>query len=108
MQIYRIVFHNNDKVYQLHAKHVDASELYGFIEVQDLLFDEHTSIVIDPAEERLKTEFKGVSCLHLPMHSVVRVDEMEQQGKNKILDKDGKNSNVTPFPMPGAGGPKRS
>ena len=107
MQIFRIAFHNNDKVYQLHAKHVEPAELYGFIEVCDLLFDEHTSIVIDPAEEKLKMEFKGVSRLYLPMHAIIRIDEMTQQGKNKILDKDGKASNITPFPLSGPG-PKSS
>ena len=100
MQIFRLAFHNNGKVYQLHAEQVAQAELYGFIEVSGLLFDEHTSVVIDPAEEKLKNEFSHVNRLLLPMHAIIRIDEVDKRGQNKILDMDG-NSNVTPFPMPG-------
>ncbi len=100
MRIFRVSFHNNGKVYLLHAQQITQGELYGFIEIRDLLFDEHTSVVIDPAEERLKAEFDGVQRLMLPMHSVVRIEEVEKRGQNKILDLDGPVSNVTPFPPP--------
>lgn len=101
MHIFRISFHHDDQIFQLHAKCVDCSELYGFIEVEDLIFDEHTGVVIDPSEERLKSEFKGVNRLFLPLHSVIRIDEMEHKGKNKILDKEGRKTNIMPFPLPG-------
>lgn len=104
MRIFRISFHNNGKVYQLHAQQVVQAELYGFIEVHDLLFGEHTSVVIDPAEERLKDEFSGVQRLLLPMHAVLRIEEVEKRGQNKILDIDGTLSNITPFPPPPSGG----
>ena len=57
MRIYRVSFHNNGKVYQLHAESVGQSDLWGFLEIADFLFDEHTSVVIDPSEEKLKNEF---------------------------------------------------
>jgi hypothetical protein len=103
MRIFRVSFHNNGKVYQLYAQRVQQGELYGFIEISDLLFDEHTSVVIDPAEERLKDEFAGVQRLLLPMHAVIRIEEVEKRGQNKILDIDGSISNITPFPMPPSG-----
>ena len=103
MRIFRISFHSNGKVYQMHAQQVVQAELYGFIEVRDLLFDEHTSLVIDPAEERLKAEFAGVQRLVLPMHAVMRIEEVEKRGQNKILEVDGTLSNVTPFPPPSDG-----
>ena len=101
MQIFRISFHNNGKVYQLHAEQVSQGELYGFVAVRGLLFDEHTSVVIDPSEERLKDEFSGVESIQVPMHAVIRVDKVEKRGQNKILELDGSSANVTPFPMPG-------
>jgi hypothetical protein len=100
MRIFRIAFHNSGKVYQLHAQQVAQGELYGFIEVRDLLFGEHTSVVIDPAEEKLKAEFAGVQRLILPLHTVIRIEEVEKRGQNKILEIDGSLSNITPFPMP--------
>ncbi len=104
MQILRVTFHNNGKIYQLHAQHVTQGELYGFIEVRDLMFDAHTSVVIDPAEEKLKAEFAGVEKLVLPIHTIVRIETVESRGQNKIFDVDGSVSNVTPFPLPPSGG----
>lgn len=101
MQIFRISFHNNGKVYQLHAERVTQGELYGFVKVEGLLFGEHTSVVIDPSEERLKDEFAGVSSLQVPMHAVIRVDKVEKHGQNKILELDGSSAKITPFPLPG-------
>jgi len=84
-------------VYQLHAEHVGEGELYGFVEISGLLFNEHTSVVIDPAEERLKDEFSGTSRILVPVHAVIRIDEVEKRGKNMIFDV-GETGNVTPFP----------
>lgn len=103
MRIFRISFINHGKVYQLHAETVRQADLYGFIEVSRLLFDEHTSVVIDPAEEKLKDEFNGVNRFMVPMHAVIRVDEVEKRGQNKILDIDTSGNNVTPFPVYGPG-----
>lgn len=97
MRIFRITFHNQGKIYQLHAEEVSQGELYGFIEIRGLLFNEHTSVVIDPAEERLKDEFAGTSRIMIPMHAVIRIDEVEKRGQNMIFDI-GDQSNVTPFP----------
>jgi hypothetical protein len=100
MRIFRVSFHNNGKVYQLHAQQIGQAELYGFVEVRELLFGEHTSVVIDPSEEKLRTEFAGVERLILPIHSVIRIEEVEKRGQNKILDLDGAVSNISPFPLP--------
>ena len=100
MQIFRTLFHNNGKLYQLHAQQVSQSDIYGFVEIRGLMFEQHTSMVIDPSEERLKSEFEGVEKILLPMHAIVRIDQVETQGENRILELDGNISNVTPFPFP--------
>lgn len=99
MRIFRITFLNQGQVYQLHAESVRQGELYGFIEIAGLLFNEHTTVVIDPAEERLKSEFAGVERVQVPMHAVIRIDEVDRRGQNKILDLDS-GAKVTPFPSP--------
>lgn len=96
MRIFRISFHNHGKVYQLYAEQVSQGDIYGFVEIAGLLFDEHTSVVIDPAEEKIKAEFSGTSRILLPMHAIIRIDEVEKRGQNKIFDDE--ISNVTPFP----------
>ena len=63
--------------------------------------------IIDPAEEKLKAEFAGVQRLLLPMHAVMRIEEVEKRGQNKILEMDGTLGNVTPFPLPPTDGRSR-
>lgn len=97
MRVFKVVFINQGKVYEVYAKTVQQGELYGFVVIEGLLFGESSSIVVDPSEEKLKDEFAGVSRSFIPMHAVIRIDEVERQGQGKIHDMDGK-TNVTPFP----------
>jgi hypothetical protein len=40
--------------------------------------------VVDPSEEHLKAEFTGVARTYLPMHAIIRIDEVEKEGHGKI------------------------
>lgn len=98
--IYKIIFHNQDKIYEVYAKNVNQGALFGFIEIEQLVFGEKTSLVVDPSEETLKTEFNNVSRTYIPMHSIIRIDEVNKQGGAKILQTLGNSSaNVAPFPI---------
>jgi hypothetical protein len=94
--IYRITFLNQGKVYEIYARSVAQGGLLGFIEIEQLIFGERSKLVIDSSEEQLKTEFEGVKRTYLPMHSVLRIDEVEKAGSGRILSTDGK---VTAFPV---------
>lgn len=99
--IFRIVFHNQGDVIELYAHEVDQSMMYAFVEVGDIIFGERSKLVVDPSEEQLKARFSGVKRTYLPLHSIIRIDEVEKEGKNKILSHtDAKTGNVTPFPIP--------
>lgn len=97
MRIFRIAFINQGKVYQLYAESISQAEVLGFLEIRNLIFGEASSLVIDPAEEKLKAEFSGVTRTLVPMHAVIRVDEVAKRGQCKIMELDD-NANVTPFP----------
>ncbi|MCH8551957.1 MAG: DUF1820 family protein [Natronospirillum sp.] len=98
--VYRVMFVHQDKMYELYCKSVSQSELYGFLEIEELIFGERSNVVVDPGEERLKTEFAGVQRSYIPIHSVVRVDEVDQEGINRVRDHKGSGSaSVTPFPQ---------
>ncbi len=84
-QIYKIVFMNQDQVFEIYAKHVFQGDLYGFVVVEDIIFGETSSIVVDPSEEKLKAEFGGVKRSFVPMHEVIRIDQVERRGTAKIL-----------------------
>jgi len=97
--MYRIIFVNQDKVYELYAKSIYQSDMYGFIEVEEIVFGERSQLIVDPGEERLKAEFAGVGRSYIPMHSIIRIDEVEKEGVGKISDAslEGKVAN---FPVP--------
>ena len=99
MRVFRICFVNQGKVYEVYAKRVQQGDLYGFVEIQDLLFEDSSKVLVDPSTERLKTEFKGVNRTMIPIHAVIRIDEVEKEGQGKIHEL-GDKSNVTPFPSP--------
>ena len=98
-RLYRVTFLNQGQVYEVYAKRVSQGELLGFVEVEGLVFGQKTRVVVDPTEERLQREFEGVKRCYLPMHSVVRVDEVEKQGPSRISEAP-KGSNISAFPVP--------
>jgi hypothetical protein len=95
--IFKIMFVNQGKVYEIYARKVSYGNLFGFVEVEDLIFGTRASVVLDPGEERIKAEFEGVKRTYLPMQSVLRIDEVAKNGVSKISALEG--SNVSPFPM---------
>jgi hypothetical protein len=97
--IFRIMFVNQGKVYEVYARRVSHGELFGFVEVEELVFGERSSVVLDPSEERVKGEFSGVKRTFLPMHSILRIDEVKKQGVSKITALEA-GANVAQFPVP--------
>ena len=51
-----------------------------------LLFEETSTVLVDPAVERLKSEFKGVELTLIPIHSVIRVDQVEKEGPARVQE----------------------
>lgn len=102
--IYRVIFYNQNQVYELFARAIYQSEMYGFLEVEEFVFGERSQLLVDPAEEKLKTEFDGVKRSYIPVHSIVRIDEVEKEGAAKMTEvKAG--DKVALFPQP-VGSPK--
>jgi len=98
--LFKVTFLNHGKVYELYARHVASSGLWGFTEVGELVFDVHDGVLVDPTEERLRDEFGNTRTLHLPMQSIVRIEEVEKKGQPAIRDAATGETVVTPFPLP--------
>jgi hypothetical protein len=94
--IYKIQFVNQGKVFEIYARKVSQGGMFGFVEVEELLFGERSSVVLDPGEERIKSEFAGVKRSFLPMHSILRIDEVKKSGVSKVVALEA--GNVMPFP----------
>lgn len=97
--IYKIIFFNQGQIYEIYARQIYQSDLYGFIEVEELVFGERSQMLVDPGEEKLKAEFEGVNRSYIPMHAVVRIDEVAKEGVGSITEAKG-GSNISPFPVP--------
>ena len=96
--IFKIIFLNQGKVYEIYANSVSHGGLFGFIEVEELKFGTRSTVVVDPSEEKIQSEFEGVKRTYLPMHAIIRIDEVDKQGVSKISKLEG--GNVAQFPMP--------
>ncbi len=102
--IYKVLFHNQGKVYEIYARNVSQGGMFGFVELDKLVFGQKSSVVLDPSEENLKSEFRNVNRTFIPLHAVIRIDEVSKQGVAKIVGQVGKGENVMPFPIYTHGG----
>jgi hypothetical protein len=98
-KLFKVTFLSRGKSIELHARHVATSALWGFTEIGDLLFDPPgTGLVVDPAEERLREEFKDTTLLHVPIQAIVRIEEVTRRGPLAIRDA-ASGDKIMPFPL---------
>jgi len=103
--IFKIAFYQKDNIFEIYAKQVTESDMYGFIVVEDILFGETSNVLVDPTEEKLRALFGDVKRTYIPIHAVVRIDEVEKQGNPRITKTSGVNQGkISQFP--GAQSPK--
>jgi hypothetical protein len=103
--IYKVIFQNRGEVYEIHARGVAHESMLGFLEVEGLLFGQRSQVVVDPSEDRLRHEFAGVERLFIPVHAVIRIDQVEKQGTSRITAQGKGEGMVTLFPGPFMGKP---
>ncbi len=98
-RLYRVTFQNQGQIYEIYARNVSHGAMMGFVEIEKLVFGEKTTLLVDPSEEKLKTEFANVVRTYIPLHAVVRIDEVAKSGPARIKPASGESSNVMPFPL---------
>jgi hypothetical protein len=94
----KIIFLNQSKVYEIYAKEIVQSNLMGFIEVSELEFSSKSSLLVDPSEEKLKSEFASVKRSYIPVYSIIRIDEVASKGSAKIVEMSEADKRVLNFP----------
>ena len=94
--VYKIIFMQLGEIYEVFAKQIYQSDMYGFIEVEDYIFNKDKQLVVDPASEKLEKEFSSVQRSYIPMNSIIRMDEVNESGEAKIKENKGQ---VSPFPL---------
>lgn len=103
-RLYRVTFMNQGQVYEIYAREVSHGGMLGFVEIGKLVFGEKTTVVVDTSEEKLKDEFADVERFYVPVHAVVRIDEVSKRGPARIVGGADAGSKVTPFPVYNFGG----
>ena len=112
--VYKVIFQNGNQVFEVFARQIYQSDMWGFIEVEEFVFGERgrsearafadrerSKIVVDPSEEKLKNEFSGVKRSYIPLQAIIRIDEVDKEGSSKISDASPGDSNVASFPFAG-------
>jgi len=100
-KIYRVFFTSQGKAYEVYARRVEQADLYGFVVIEGLLYGETSSLLHNPAEESLKKEFEGVERFMVPYHHINRIDEVEREGRGKMVVLSGSDQGVSPvLPLP--------
>ncbi len=101
-RLYRIRMMHQDKVIEIYAKSVGPAGMLGFVEIGDLSFGETGRLVVSPEEEALKREFEGVKRFFVPMHAIVRIDEVDRAGAARVISGNVvKPAAFVPFPAQG-------
>lgn len=103
-RLYRVTFTSQGQVYEIYARGVSHGGLLGFVEVEQLVFGEKSSVVLDPGEEKLKTEFANVVRSFIPVHAVIRIDEVSKPGAAKVSPLPEGAGKIMPFPTFTRGG----
>ncbi|HVT33960.1 MAG TPA: DUF1820 family protein [Nevskiaceae bacterium] len=107
-RLYRISFHNQSQVYELYAREVSHGSMVGFVEIGKLVFGEKSTVVVDTSEEKLKAEFENVERFYVPLHAVIRIDEVNRQGPVRILPGSGEaGAQPSTVSYPNFGGPRK-
>ena len=96
--LYRVTFASQGKTYEVYARGVEHGSMFGFVMIEELVFGERSTLVVDPAEEKIKSEFENVKRSYIPLHAIIRIDEVDKTGVSKITQ--GKGDNVSHFPVP--------
>lgn len=100
--VYKVIFQNGNQVFEVFARQIYQSDMWGFIEVEEFVFGERSKILVDPSEEKLKNEFSGVTRSYIPLQAIIRIDEVDKEGSAKVSDVKATDSgNVASFPFAG-------
>ena len=94
--VYKIIFIQLGEIYEVFAKKIYQSDMYGFIEVEEYIFNKDKQLVVDPSSEKLKNEFSNVERSYIPINSIMRIDKVNEMGEAKIKENTGQ---VSPLPL---------
>lgn len=76
--IYRILFVQLEEVKEIYAQYISEETLVGFIEADNLLDYDRANVLID---------YNEVKRCYIPLHTILRIDEVNPQASQKNTEK---------------------
>lgn len=93
--VYRVLYHQQNIPFELYARSVSESEMFGFVELEELVFD---AVAADSPEEKFKQEFEAVKRTYIPLNNIFRIDAIEREDDASWHGRRSSVGNVTAFP----------
>ena len=84
MSLYRVYFKWKDKDVELTAKSLDLTHPY-FVSIKDLVFADKASLIINPAQDEVRSEFGKASHLMIPFQTVTLIEELSEETGKKVM-----------------------
>lgn len=82
--LFKVLFSQNEQVFEIYAKQLGEADMMGFVVAEELIFTDVNTLLVDPSEEKLKAEFRSVQRTYIPMHAILRIDEVTYAACPKI------------------------
>ena len=85
-KLFKIQFLDSKKeILTIHASKINTSSLLGLLEVEDIVFVNSSEILLTPADDKVRIEFKDVERTFLPVSSIIRVDEITMEKETPVI-----------------------
>ncbi len=84
MSLYRVFFKWKNKEISLTARNLDLTHPY-FVSIKDLVFPDDKKIIINPADEEIRSTFGKSKNLMIPFQTVILIEEMNEDQEVKVM-----------------------
>ena len=70
---------------ELYAEKVTNSDIFGFVEVSDIVFIDSSELIITPEDDKVRKIFKNITRTLIPLASVARIDEIQMPTNTSVV-----------------------
>lgn len=84
MSLYRVHFKWKNRDIFLTAKSLDLTHPY-FVSIKDLVFSTEKRLIINPADEDVRTTFGGAMHLMIPFQTVSLIEELAEDAGGRVM-----------------------
>lgn len=84
--VYKVQFFDEKREpMTIYAQNVSPSEMLGFIEASEILFLGGSELIVTPEDEKVRKQFSRVERSHIPINSIIRIDEVRPERETPII-----------------------